>query len=52
LDILGESYGGFRAVKVASDLRSDQGVLVTGILMVSPMVEGALHFASDRLALG
>ena len=52
MDILGESYGGFRAVKVASDLRSDQGVLVTGILMVSPMVESGLHFASDRLALG
>jgi len=50
--ILGESYGGYRAVKVASDLRRDQGMLVTGILMVSPMIESAFHFASDRLALG
>jgi len=50
--ILGESYGGFRAVKVASYLRRDQGMLVTGILMISPMVESGLHFGSDRLALG
>jgi len=50
--ILGESYGGFRAAKVASDLRSDQGIVVTGILMISPMVESGLHFGSDRLALG
>ena len=50
--ILGESYGGFRAAKVASDLRSDQGIVVTGILMVSPMVESGLHSGSDRLALG
>ena len=50
--ILGESYGGFRAAKVASDLQSDQGIAVTGILMVSPMVESGLHFGSDRLALG
>jgi carboxypeptidase C (cathepsin A) len=46
--ILGESYGGFRAAKVASDLRRDQGIVVTGILMVSPMVESGLHFGSDR----
>jgi carboxypeptidase C (cathepsin A) len=50
--ILGESYGGLRAAKVANDLRSDQGIVVTGILMVSPMVESGLHFGSDRLALG
>ncbi len=50
--ILGESYGGFRAAKVASDLRSGQGILVTGILMVSPMVESGLHFGGDRFALG
>ena len=50
--ILGESYGGFRAAKVASDLRRDQGIVVTGILMVSPMVESGLHFGSDRFALG
>jgi carboxypeptidase C (cathepsin A) len=50
--ILGESYGGFRAAKVASDLQSDQGIVVTGILMVSPMLEGAFQFGGDRFALG
>jgi carboxypeptidase C (cathepsin A) len=50
--ILGESYGGFRAAKVAGDLQSDQGIAVTGILMVSPMLEGAFQFGGDRFALG
>ncbi len=50
--ILGESYGGFRAAKVGSDLRSHRGIMVTGILMVSPMVESGLHFGGDRFALG
>ena len=39
--ILGESYGGFRAAKVARALQNDQGIVVSGILMVSPMLEGA-----------
>ncbi len=38
--IVGESYGGFRAIKVASALKEIQGMLVSGILMVSPMIEG------------
>ena len=42
--ILGESYGGFRAAKVAQALQSDQGIIATGILMVSPMIEGAVSF--------
>src|ERR1700692_4012662 len=50
--ILGESYGGFRAAKGAADLQSDRGVAVTGILMVSPMLEGAFQFGGDRFALG
>ena len=50
--ILGESYGGFRAAKVADDLQSTQGIAVTGILMVSPMLEGAFQFGGDRFALG
>ena len=37
--LLGESYGGFRAAKVASALQSDQGIVVTGIVMVSPLLE-------------
>jgi carboxypeptidase C (cathepsin A) len=50
--ILGESYGGFRAAKVARVLQSDQGIVVSGILMVSPMLEGAFEFGGDRFALG
>ena len=50
--ILGESYGGFRAVKVARTLQNDQGMSVSGILMLSPMLEGAFQFGGDRFALG
>jgi len=50
--ILGESYGGFRAAKVARALQSNQGIIVSGIVMVSPMIEGALQFGGDRFALG
>ncbi|HEX3502470.1 MAG TPA: carboxypeptidase [Xanthobacteraceae bacterium] len=50
--ILGESYGGFRAAKVARDLQNDQGVLVSGILMLSPLLEGAFQFGGERFALG
>ena len=50
--ILGESYGGFRAVKVARALQSSQSIVVNGILMVSPMLEGAFQFGGGRFALG
>src|SRR5271170_5492655 len=50
--ILGESYGGFRAAKVARVLQSDQGIMASGILMLSPMLEGAFQFGGDRFALG
>jgi carboxypeptidase C (cathepsin A) len=50
--ILGESYGGFRAAKVARDLQNDQGVVVSGILMLSPMLEAAFQFGGERFALG
>jgi carboxypeptidase C (cathepsin A) len=50
--ILGESYGGFRAVKVARALQTGQGIVVSGILMVSPMIEGAFQFGGDHFALG
>ncbi len=49
--LLGESYGGFRAAKVARALQRDQGIVVRGIVMVSPFLEGALHFGAGRLAL-
>jgi carboxypeptidase C (cathepsin A) len=50
--LLGESYGGFRAIKVADVLQEQQGIVVSGIVMVSPLLEGALQFGSDRFALG
>jgi carboxypeptidase C (cathepsin A) len=50
--IVGESYGGFRAAKVARALQSDQGISVNGIVMLSPMLEGAFQFGGVRFALG
>ncbi len=38
--LLGESYGGFRAAKVAVSLKNSQGILASGIIMLSPLVEG------------
>src|SRR5260370_31581558 len=50
--ILGESYGGFRAAKVAQMLQREQGIAVSGIVMLSPLVEGGLTFGGSRFALG
>ena len=50
--LLGESYGGFRAAKVARVLQSEQGIVASGILMLSPTLEGAFQFGGDRFALG
>ena len=50
--LLGESYGGFRSAKVAETLVHDQGIAVSGIVMVSPLLEGSLIFGSNRFALG
>jgi carboxypeptidase C (cathepsin A) len=50
--ILGESYGGFRAAKVARMLQNDQGIIVSGVVMLSPLLEGAFQFGGERFALG
>ena len=50
--ILGESYGGFRAAKVARALQREQGISINGILMASPMLDGAFQFGGTRFALG
>jgi carboxypeptidase C (cathepsin A) len=50
--ILGESYGGFRAAKVAKAVQEQQGIVIAGILMLSPLLDGALTFGGTRLALG
>jgi carboxypeptidase C (cathepsin A) len=50
--LLGESYGGFRAVKVAKSLQHDQGIVVSGLVMVSPLLDAGFLFGSSRYALG
>jgi carboxypeptidase C (cathepsin A) len=50
--LLGESYGGFRAAKVARALQNDQGIVPSGIVMLSPMLEASLQWGSNRFALG
>jgi carboxypeptidase C (cathepsin A) len=37
--LLGESYGGFRAPRLARALQSDQGVGIAGMVLVSPALE-------------
>jgi carboxypeptidase C (cathepsin A) len=50
--ILGESYGGFRAAKVADALQREQGIVPTGIVMVSPLLEAAFQWGGRQYALG
>ena len=49
--LLGESYGGFRAAKVGRALQTDQGITISGIVMLSPLLEGWLTFGDDQSAL-
>ncbi|HEV2678827.1 MAG TPA: peptidase S10 [Aliidongia sp.] len=44
--LLGESYGGLRAAKVARNLQRDQGVVLSGITMVSPLIEANMLFGN------
>ncbi len=37
--ILGESYGGFRGPRLARVLASDQGVGITGMVLISPLLD-------------
>lgn len=50
--LLGESYGGFRAAKVAGALKDSQGIIISGAIMLSPLLEGQLMFNADQFALG
>ena len=49
--ILGESYGGFRAPKLARKLEQSEGVGVAGIAMLSPVLDFAWFEASDNPAV-
>src|SRR5215510_6479387 len=46
--LFGESYGGFRAAKTARALQSEQGIIINGIVMLSPLLNGSLTFGNDR----
>ncbi len=50
--LLGESYGGFRAAKVAVAMKNSQSMVPSGIIMVSPLIEGRFLFGvnDDPLA--
>lgn len=50
--LLGESYGGFRAAKVAAALKDNQGLLVSGMIMLSPLIEGRFLFGTSDDPLG
>lgn len=45
--VVGESYGGFRAPRIAHTLQTDLGVGVTGVVMVSPFLDAASWTAGD-----
>jgi carboxypeptidase C (cathepsin A) len=45
--IVGESYGGFRAPKIANILQKDQGIGVNGLVLVSPVLDFASFNASS-----
>jgi carboxypeptidase C (cathepsin A) len=49
--LFGESYGGLRAAKTARALQREQGIAVSGIVMLSPLLEGWLTFGDDGSAL-
>ncbi|MGC1466793.1 MAG: carboxypeptidase [Pseudolabrys sp.] len=50
--LLGESYGGLRAAKVARAAQDEQGVVINGIVMLSPLLEGSFQFGNRAFALG
>ncbi len=47
--IAGESYGGFRAARLAAFLPQQFAVPLAGVIMISPFLEGALSRGDDRL---
>ncbi|MDQ2805277.1 MAG: peptidase S10, partial [Pseudomonadota bacterium] len=50
--ILGESYGGFRAPRLASALQTDQGIGVAGLILISPALDlGGRSGVLDPLAI-
>ena len=44
--LVGESYGGFRAARLARDLATDHGIELAGVVMISPVIEFGLMFSN------
>ncbi|HKT20833.1 MAG TPA: hypothetical protein VJR47_22460 [Stellaceae bacterium] len=45
--LVGESYGGFRAARLPSTLASDEGIAVSGAILISPVLEFSLMEGDD-----
>ncbi|EHH69030.1 S10 family peptidase [Gluconobacter morbifer] len=46
--LVGESYGGIRSIQVANALQMEQGILLNGIVMISPALEMPLLDTDDN----
>ncbi|MDJ1159688.1 peptidase S10 [Chelatococcus sp. SYSU_G07232] len=49
--LVGESYGGFRVPKMAQELQTGHGVGVSGLVLISPVLDFALRVDSSVLPL-
>lgn len=49
--LVGESYGGFRAARLAQVLPQSYGLELSGVLLVSPVIDFGLSSGSDRVML-
>ncbi len=47
--IVGESYGGFRAPKIAHKLQVEQGVGVNGLVLLSPVLDFGRFYAANSV---
>jgi carboxypeptidase C (cathepsin A) len=50
--LVGESYGGFRAVRLAQQLQSEQGLAISGAILVSPVLEFETMNSSPYAPMG
>ena len=50
--LVGESYGGFRAPRIAHYLQTTQGVGISGIVMLSPYLDGNFDADDDTSPMG
>jgi carboxypeptidase C (cathepsin A) len=49
--IVGESYGGFRGPKVTRELQGDQGVGISGLVLISPVLDFTMFGQRQHLPL-